>query len=71
MTDGSPSDWAMNISSFAARWLSLRLGRCSTCTNELFSVSLPVCSVLKRLAEVGDGGAMERSQGSRCACYHA
>lgn len=46
----------MNISSFTVRWLSLFLGHCSTCADELFRVSLLVCSVLKLLVEGSDGG---------------
>lgn len=59
----------MNISSFTVRWLSLFLGPCSTCTSGLFSVRLLVCSVLKLLAEGGDGRGCGRAQWSGCASY--
>lgn len=61
-----PSVWVMNISSFTVRWLSLFLGHCSTWANELFSINLLVCSVLKLLVK---GGAVVRPQWSRCGNY--
>lgn len=61
MKDCRPSIWAMNISSFTVRWLSLFLGHSATCTDELFRVSLLVCSVLKLLVEGSDGGCCGQS----------
>lgn len=45
--------WIFHLLQFGG---SLFLGHCSTCANELFSVSLLVCSVRKLLAVGGDGG---------------